>query len=125
MATISLIHTKLARGVHRVVWETLVTGSLDGEAFDEGMGAPFMADKTIHVFGTWDTATLTIQGSNEATTTDWQTLSDVHGTSLALTADGIYTIAENPAGIRPLVSSVGASTDLDVIMLCHSNHVPK
>jgi hypothetical protein len=69
--------------------------------------------------GTLGGATITIQGSNELTPTNWATLHDVNGDDLAFTAAGMQVIAENVTHIRPLLSG-GAGSDVDVIMLARS-----
>ena len=110
MATISFVHTEHPGNSHLHVWEALVTGSLDGES----ISIPGASDRCVQVIGTFDTATLTMQGSNDGVT--WASLTDFQDADIAFTAAGMKIIAEAPLYIRPLVSSVGASTDLDVYL---------
>ncbi len=122
MATISnvtteIINTKQDGITMHTVWEALVTGSLDGDA----LVRTNFKDVCVQVKGTFDGATLTMQGTNDITSETWFTLTD--GVSIAAGGDVVFTtagakkIGETPYKIRPLVSSVGALTDLDVTMV--------
>ncbi len=87
---------------------------------DTGVGVkiPDFPDKTIHLFGTWDSATIVISGSSDSTTGSdgtWTTLVDPHGNALSKTADAIEVILENPLWIR-CVSSGGTVTAVSVIL---------
>ena len=112
MATIAVQKVAGADTIHArtYLWEALVSGSLDGESIE----IPDHADRSVQVVGTFDTATLTVQGSNDGT--NWETLSDPQGNAIAFTSAGLEQILENTRFIRPLVSSVGGSTDLDVFL---------
>lgn len=126
MATITKVITEIVNGAQNgitlhCIWETLVTGSLDGDAFIN----PNFKDICVQVKGTPDTAILTMQGTNDkgvAGTETWFTLTD--GAGIAAGNDVVFNntvggkqIYETPYKIRPLVSSVGASTDLDVTII--------
>jgi len=91
-----------------VKWET-VSGSDTGDWFP----LEDFNDNTVHVTGTFDSNTLTVQGSNDKTNAF--TLTDNNGLAVAFTAAGGKFIAEAPKFIR-LSSSSGASADLDVII---------
>lgn len=73
-------------------------------------------DRTVHLFGTWDSATVVIQGSNEAVPTDWETLRDPAGNNLSFTANGMKAILELPRWIRPSKSGGIASDAVTVII---------
>jgi hypothetical protein len=125
MATISNVTTEIRNTIQdgitlHCLWEALVTGSLDGDAFIN----PNFKDICVQVKGTFDTATLTMQGTNDkgdAGTETWFTLTDgvgiAAGNNVVFTAAGAKQIYEAPYKIRPLVSSVGATTDLDVTLV--------
>ena len=114
MATINPVGTWLAKGVYKTTWETL-TGTGDTAAAERAAAVP---DKTIHVFGTFESATVTIQGSNDGGTT-YTTLADPNGNALTFSANGMETILENPQLIRPTASGATGGTDVDVIMISH------
>jgi len=112
MATIAVQKVAGSDTIHArtYLWEALVTGSLDGALIE----LPDHADKSVQVVGVFNTATLTLQGSNDGI--NWETLSDPQGNAIAFTSAGLEQILENTRFVRPLVSSVGASTDLDVFL---------
>ncbi len=110
MATIAVAKASAQDPDHLYLWEALVTGSLDGEAIE----IPGRADMCVQVVGTFDTATLTMQGSNDGT--NWAPLTDPADADIAMTVTGISQIMEKTKFVRPLVSSVGATTDLDVFL---------
>ena len=116
MAVIQAVVTnesKLDGSVKKIVWSTLIQGSEDGSKFSfvEWSGL------TVQVSGTWDGATCTMQGSNDAAT--WFTLTDSNGVALSGIADYGSDIEESYLYVRPLVSSAGGSTDLDVTLIGH------
>ena len=76
-------------------------------------------DKTVHVTGTFGTATVTIQGSNDGT--NFTNLVDPQGNALSFTATGIEQILENPEYIRVNRTSGDGTTDVSVRMLCKSS----
>lgn len=77
-------------------------------------------DRTVHLFGTFNGATVVIEGSNEAAPTvggagNAITLRDPASNSLSFTAAGMKAILELPRWIRPRCSS-GAVTAVTVII---------
>lgn len=76
---------------------------------------PNFSDKTVHCFGTFSGATVTIQGSNDGT--NWATLHKVDLTDLTFSAAGIAQVLENPVYIRASAAS-GTATDLTVSISC-------
>lgn len=114
MATISPVGTWIAKGVHSSLWETL-TGSGDTVNAES---APNLPDKTVTVTGTFNSATITIQGSNDATATGtYTTLNDANGNALTFTADKAEQILENPRFIRPIASGATGGTDVDITLI--------
>jgi len=107
MATINYAFTEHQDGA-TVTWET-IDGSDTGQVFE----LQNYNDNTVTVTGTFDSNTLTMQGSNDGTI--WFTLTDHVGVSVALTAAGGKLIAEAPRYIRPSLGA-GASSDIDVIV---------
>jgi len=78
------------------------------------------ADRTVQVFGTFATASVTMQGSNEAIPVNWQTLHDMGGLDLIFTVAGMRTISENPLHIRPLLTGGDGTTAITVNLLSRS-----
>lgn len=99
----------------KVTWADLVSANLDGAA----LPSHWMdySDRSIQVTGTFNGATVTMQGSNDDGVT-WNTLNDAFGAALTFTTGAIKQLTEVTAYMRPLVSSAGASTDLNVIAVC-------
>ena len=114
---VSSFTNDLSAEVRTITWETLA-GSDVGSA----VKLPSFSDKTVHAFGTFDTGTCTLQGSNDPLagtdpgSASWISLVDPQGNAIAFTAAGIETILENPIWIRPSVSGGGGSCDIDVII---------
>ena len=112
MVAIVIVPTKISRGSHKWIWDAM--GDDDtGDALDPDGGGMSFADKTVQASGTWASATVVIQGSNDNVT--WFTLNDPGGTALSFTADAIKVILENPLYIRPK-SSGGSGTDVNVTL---------
>lgn len=90
--TVTNLKTRLPAKI--VVWDAILSGDT---------GTPLEAvdypDKTIQVEGTFDGATLPMQGSNDGT--NWRPLTDGQGNAIAFTGGGIELPAENPRYIRP------------------------
>lgn len=60
-------------------------------------------DRSVQVAGTFNSATVSLQGSNDGS--NWATLTDGLGNSLALTAAGIKNIGELTRYVRAAVTS--------------------
>ena len=79
-------------------------------------GAPFLnntrPDRTVQVTGTFDSATVLIEGSNDNST--WATLTDIDATALSFTSTALKLIRECPAYLRPTVSGGGGSVSINV-----------
>lgn len=82
-------------------------------------------DDTVHVFGTFDGSTLTMQGSNDpaaapdnasSASANWATMQDNGDNALTFTAAGMKVIAPNPVYIRPSNSTGDGSTSVTVII---------
>ena len=77
---------------------------------------PEYADKSIQVFGTFDSASVALHGSNDGGTT-YAALNVPAGTAIAITTAGIKAVLENTEWIKPVASSGGATQSLTVAML--------
>lgn len=114
MATITPTITKVTDpGVTDVY---LATWAAMGNA-DTGTAVPMTgaADRSVQVEGTFGSATVTIQGSNDGT--NYQTLTDPQGNALTWTsANRLEAILELTRYIRP-VTSGGTGTVIAVNLL--------
>jgi hypothetical protein len=105
--------TAVSRGDRDVItWEALSSTDSDGAAYEpERWRAGFA---TVQATGTFDSATLVLQGSNDGT--NWVTLADTSGTNISLTAAGYAEFATAFLFIRPSTSGGSGSQDIDVIV---------
>lgn len=79
------------------------------------------ADKSFAVWGTWDSATVVIQGSwdnPDGTPADasFITLSDSTNNAISVTSDDIGVISEDPVWIRPVSSGGLGSANLVLVI---------
>jgi hypothetical protein len=106
--TISLLDG-VARQAKSITWETLTSTNVDGVA---AVVANAEVSITITVNGTFGSATVIIQGSNDGT--NWHTVKDVLGVAVSLTAAGMVSLSDLPLYIRPSTSGGGGTQDIDV-----------
>ena len=86
-----------AKGVLITTWNLATTETGDPEV------APQFPTKSVQVTGSFNGGTVVIEGSNDGVT--YATLSDVTGTALSFTANGVEKVSENTRYIRPRVSA--------------------
>lgn len=72
-------------------------------------------DRTIQVAGTFDSGTIVLQGTVDAT--NYQTLRDPSSTAISFTAAGLKGVLEAVHKVRPSVSGGGGSCAIDVTLL--------
>lgn len=94
-----------------VLWEGMTAnGSGDPVSFPEHYEA------YVQIVGTWDTATMVLEGSLDGT--NYTTLDDIEASAISLTSgSAVLKLRDVPLKIRPTLSSVDESTDLDVYLL--------
>lgn len=109
MATITGTGLYVSRGVYVQTYSAM--GDADqGSQFNSAQ----LQDKTVHCTGTFSSAVVTIQGSNDGT--NWVTLADPQGNALTFSAAGMEVILENPLHLRPTTSG-GSGADIDVVFV--------
>ena len=83
------------------------------------VGAPITAhefgDRTLQVTGTFDSATVVLEGANVSTYT---TLTDPQGNSMSKTAAAIEQVMEVPRYTRPNSSGGSGSQSVTVTLFC-------
>ena len=99
-----------------VVWEALTSANSDGSLVE----IVEWADRTVQVIGTFDSATLVWQGSNNGLI--WATLSDAGGAPLTFTSAGLSEVLEVPRYVRPSTSGGGGSQDIDVLLVARRSN---
>ena len=115
MAELGFVKTNPQLRVFHFLW----TGLGDSDTGTE-FSYPGASDKSVQVSGTFDDATVVVQGSNQRTPTVWATLHDVNGDALSFTAAGLEVISENPLWVRVETSGGSGSAAIDVIILARS-----
>lgn len=117
MGTIALTSTdrNKVNGAVLYTWEAL--GNADDGA---PITLPYAADITVQASGTFGSATVRLQGSNDGV--NWHNMTQKGGTSaLGFTANGLHSVNENPAYIRPHTTG-GTGTDVDVTVAIHARY---
>jgi len=73
-------------------------------------------DKSVHVYGTFGGATVTMKGGNVNDATKFVTLKDKAGTDLALTAAGVNSLRDNVGFLQPVISG-GSGSAITIVLL--------
>lgn len=101
-----------SRGVSWIVtWETLTSANAVGQAFQ----MPAWSDRSVQFVGTFDSATVVLQGSNDGT--NWVTLGDPQGNAISKTSAALEGVSEITRYVRPSTSGGSGSQDIDVYLL--------
>lgn len=74
-----------------------------------------LADRTVQVTGTFDSASVALQGSLDGV--NFVTLTDPQGNPLNFSSAGLETVVEMVRYARPVVTGGGGLTDLKVNLL--------
>lgn len=78
------------------------------------------ADRSVHIFGTFGGATVTIEGSNESESpTDFVGLNEQDSTAISATSKALFQIEQNVIHIRPVVTG-GTSSAIKIRLACRS-----
>lgn len=114
MATITAVITKLTgypeTGFH-VLWEAM----LDGDPGSAVELVPF-SDRSVQFVGTFSTTTVIMEGSNDGAS--WWPLEDGNGDAITTAAtDFLTSIGPITRYVRPHITTVGSSPDIDVHMI--------
>ena len=95
--------------VYTITWEGVGNADVGAPAAMAGG-----SDRSVTMTGTFGSATVVLQGSNDGT--NWFTLTDPQGSAISKTSAAMEGIVELTRFIRPS-SSGGTGTDVDVIVL--------
>jgi hypothetical protein len=109
MSTAVTVDRTFPGGVVSATWAALG----GAEAGDSVQMAQY-PDRTVTVAGTFGSATVTIEGSNDGVT--WFGLTKPGATAISLTAGGVASIVENPMFIRPKATGGTGSAILVVVV---------
>ena len=98
-------------GVVVVTWALLTAANAAGTRIE----MPGSSDRCVQIDGTFDTATVVLQGSNDGTT--YFTLTDPQGNAISKTAAALEQVSELTRFIRPSTSGGGGSQSVNVRLL--------
>lgn len=93
---------------YQILWEAITAANAVGDA----KTLPAWTDRSVQIVGTFDSATIVLQGSNDGAT--WATLTDPQGNVISATSTKLEQIEECTRYIRPSASGGGGSQDIDV-----------
>lgn len=108
MAVINESPTVIVDGLMTYQWSPVTESDTVSYATIGGVGT---LAGSVQVTGTFGSATVVLQGSNDGT--NWVTLKDTSGTAISLTAAGASEFSTGMAYIRPSISG-GSSQSLTI-----------
>jgi hypothetical protein len=126
-------YTQISKDVVEVKWS-----GLDGDDSGKAVDLSQFPDKTIHVLGTFDSATTTLYWSNDTTavkvdraagtlfgskTASWIIAQDSLGNNIAKAAAGGDQILEAGHWFLPVNSGGGGNTSITVVITARRNKI--
>lgn len=79
---------------------------------------PRYNDKSVHIFGTWGGATVSLQASNDPDLATFGDAYDPEGTVISQTSNNKpWVIFPNVFAIKPVISGGDGTTDLKVVII--------
>ena len=116
MANIAGVTASVGRGDNSTI---VVTWANIGNADTcHEVSFPEYADRSIHVSGTFNGASVVIQGSNNGAVS-FATLNDPTETAITISTEAIRAVLENTAFIKPVITGGGGLQSLTVSLLFH------
>ena len=79
---------------------------------------PEFSDKSIQVAGTFGSASVALNGSNDGT--NFAALRDPSSTTIAITSAGIKAVLENTFQVQPSISGGDGTQSLTITILFHA-----
>lgn len=113
MATITPTKTEAEGGCFVISWVGITSADTCTPA--RFAGAP---DRTVQIDGTFDGATIALQGTLDADAMAYATLTDPQGNAISATSTRLEAVTENVRFVKPTVTSAGGgSTSVNVYLL--------
>lgn len=79
---------------------------------------PRYNDKSVHIFGTWDGATVDLQATNDPALAVFEDACDQEGSSISQTADRKpWLVFLNTFALKPVITGGGANTSLKIVIV--------
>jgi len=110
MTTLTVLNLGGDGSAKKISW----VGMADAET-GAAAGYPQFADRSIQVTGTFDSASVSIQGSNDGT--NYASLTDPQGNALTFSSAKIEAVQELTNYLRPVTSGGAGSADLNVYLI--------
>lgn len=110
MATATTTDLNGDRSVMMVTW-TLTSADATGDS----VAWCDWADRSVTFTGTWGGATAALEGSNDGT--NWVPITDVQGTAITKTANGIEAAVELTRFVRSKLTTAGSGATITAILL--------
>lgn len=120
MANVAPVTTKV--GLRGKAWISTWTALTAANSAGDAVSLPEYADRSVQVIGTFDSATVVLQGSNDGT--NWVTLTDPQGNVISATSAKLEQIEEATLYVRPSTSGGGGSQSVSVILFHTGNRQP-
>lgn len=128
----SFSYERLSKDTVKVTWS-----GLDGDDSGAAVDLAGYPDKTVHIYGTFDSGTVSMYGSNDplalvdrtagtlfgSKTASWIAIVDPQGNAIAKTSAAMEAILENPQYICPVVTGGGGSTALKVVIVASRSRI--
>jgi hypothetical protein len=108
----------LQKGVAESQWD--LSGFDSTSDTTRAESGAYLSDKTVYVTGTFDSAVITLEGSNNNASGTFVNLKDPQGNVItwSATTSGIDAVLHNPMFIKPRCSgATGGSSGLTVILI--------
>ena len=115
MAIIRPVITAVGRGdgsTLLVTWSGLTSADTC-----QAVSYPEYSDRSVHVSGTFSSASVALWGSNNGTT--FAPLNDPTRTVIALTTEGVQAVLENTLYVQPVATAGTGGQALTISMLFH------
>ena len=112
MATVTPTPTRIREGESMLYAWVLTQADTEGASID----AHEYGDRTVQISGTFDGATVVLQGSNDGT--NWFSLTDPQGNAISKTTAAMETVMEVPLYTRANSSGGGASQSVTISLFC-------
>lgn len=115
MATVSPVLSRTAEGVPYLLWENVATGdTLQPYAVHARLGL----DASVQFAGTFGSATVKLQQSNDNTT--YFDMKDTAGTTVSTTAAALFNFSSAAVYLRPAITG-GTGDAVDVYLVLRGN----
>lgn len=120
MATVTLDRSTIDAfpyPIQKCQWTPLTAANNVGSVYT----TPGTGDRTVQIAGTFDSATVIIQGSNDGT--NYSTLTDPLGNPLSATTAILKQVSEFTPYIRPSTSGGGGSQSITITLITRVSKV--